>query len=198
MSTQPRPTHRRRPLSLRVWRNPLARGIDRVEAAIVLILISLWLVSLPIVATIASVRWADDSARSAEQLRSLTAVQATVQQNVQTPIGSADAAPVLITAPVSWTGSDGQLATGIVEVPATAVVGDHVTIWLDGAGRVVTPPPSPEALAGLMMVGGAGTWVLVGLLAFLVGWAVRRRLDRRRLRAWGQEWAQVEPGRHPF
>ena len=198
MSSQPRPAWRRRPLSLRVWRNPLARGIDRVEAAVVLILIVGWLVALPIVATVASVRWADAAADAAQQEQSLRSVQATVEQNVQAPIGSSDVAPVWITAPVSWTGPGGQPATGVVDVPATAVAGDHVTVWLDGAGRIVPAPRSPEALAGLAMLAGAGTWILIGLLALLVGWAVRRRLDRRRLRAWGQEWALVEPGRHPF
>jgi hypothetical protein len=176
----------------------LARGVDRIESAVTLILIALWLVTLPIVATVASVRWADASADATQRQQALRSVQAMVEQNVQVPIGAIDVAPVWITASVSWTGSDGRPATGVVEVPATAVVGDHVTVWLDGAGRIVPPPASPEALAGLTMLAGAGSWILLGLLALLVGWAVRRRLDRRRLRAWGQEWAQVEPGRHPF
>jgi len=176
----------------------LARGVDRAEAAVVLILISLWLVALPIVATVGSVSWADAAARSAEQQRSLASVQGVVEQNAQVPIGAGEATPVWIAAPVSWTGSDGQQATGIVEVPATAVVGDHVTVWLDGAGRVVPAPTSSESLAGLTMLVGAGTWILIGLVMFVLGWTIRRRLDRRRWRAWGQEWAQVEPGRHPF
>lgn len=198
MSTQPRPARRRRPFSLRVWRNPLARGIDRAEAAVVLILIAVWLVTLPVVASVASVSWANASAEAAQQQRSLTAVQAIVEQNVQAPIGAGDAMPVWVAAPVSWTGSDGQLATGVVDLPATAAVGDHVTVWLDSAGRAVSPPPSSDVLAGITMLLGAGSWILIGVLLLLAGWLVRRRLDRRRLRAWGQEWAQVEPGRHPF
>ena len=189
---------RRRPISLRVWRNPLARAVDRVEAALVLSLLAIWLVALPVVATVASTRWADASARSAEQLRSLTAVQAIIEQDAQVPIGAADVTPVSITAPVSWTGPGGQPATGVTDVPASAVAGDHVTVWLDATGRLVHAPESPTALAGLAMLLGAGSWILIGMLLLLVGWAVRRRLDRRRLRAWGQEWAQVEPGRHPF
>lgn len=197
MGRQPRPA-RRRPISLRVWRNPLARRSDRVEAALVLILVVVWLVSLPVVATIGSVRWADAVARSADQLRMLTTVQAVVEQTEPVTPGMAGPPPMSIIAPVSWTGSDGQLATGVVEVPASAGVGDRVPIWLDGAGRVVPAPPSPEALAGLTVFVGAVTWILLGLLMLLVGWGTRRRLDRRRLRAWAQEWAAVEPGRHPF
>jgi len=93
---------------------------------------------------------------------------------------------------------DGQEATGVAEVAATAAAGDHVTVWLDSAGRIVPAPASSESLAGLTLLVGAGTWILIGLVMLVLGWAVRRRLDRRRWRAWGQEWAQVEPGRHPF
>ena len=56
---QPQPARRRRPVWIQVWRNPLARGVDRAEAAVVLILLTLWLVALPIVATVGSVSWAD-------------------------------------------------------------------------------------------------------------------------------------------
>jgi hypothetical protein len=195
---QPQPARRRRPVWIQVWRNPLARGVDRAEAAVVLILLTLWLVALPIVATVGSVSWADSSARSAEQQRSLASVQAVVEQDAQLPIGAGEATPVWITVPVSWTGSDGQQATGVAEVAATAAAGDHVTVWLDSAGRIVPAPASSESLAGLTLLVGAGTWILIGLVLLVLGWAVRRRLDRRRWRAWGQEWAQVEPGRHPF
>lgn len=198
MATEPRPTRRRRPFLFRVWRHPLARRVDRAEAGTVLLLIVLWLAALPLVATIGSERWSDAAARSAGQQRSLTAVTAVVDQNAQVPVGATDGVPVWIPAPVSWTGSDGRPATGIADVSASAVAGDPVTVWLDAAGRIVAPPPSPAALAGLAVLLGAGSWVLIGLLLLLAGWAVRRRLDRHRLRAWGHEWAKVEPGRHPF
>lgn len=198
MRPQPSLIRRRGPFSLRVWRNPLARGLDRAEAAVVLLLVAVWLVTLPIVATVGSVRLADASAEAALQRQSETPVQAVVQQSVQLPIGSADAPPLWVTAPARWTGADGQPATGVVEVPATAAAGDRVTVWLDDAGRVVPAPASADALAGLTIVAGAGSWFLIGVLILLVGWAVRHRLDRRRLRAWEREWSQVEPGRHPF
>lgn len=38
-------TVRRRPLILRMWGNPLARGIDRTEAAFVLALLVVWLLT---------------------------------------------------------------------------------------------------------------------------------------------------------
>jgi hypothetical protein len=176
----------------------LARGVDRVEAVVVLVLTAIWLVALPIAATMASLSWADAAARASEQQQSLTAAEAVVEQGVPLPIGAADAAPVWITAPVSWTGPGGHPGTGTVEVPATAAAGDHVTVWLDGAGRLVPAPPSPEALAGTTILIGAGGWLLIGLSLLVLGRLIRRRLDRRRLSAWGQEWAQVEPGRHPF
>lgn len=197
MAVEPRPK-RRRPLSLRVWRNPLARGVDRVEAAVVLLLIVLAAAAVPVVAVVASASWSDAAAQSAAERRSLTAVAAIVDRSAQLPVGGTDGAPVWIPAPVSWTGSDGRRVTGVADVPAAAVAGDPVTIWLDPAGRIVPPPPGPAALAGLAVLVGAGSWVLIGLLLAGAGWAVRRRLDRLRLRAWGREWAEVEPGRHPF
>lgn len=197
MAVEPR-SKRRRPFALRVWCNPLARGVDRVEAGAVLLLIVFGLVALPVVATVASATWSDAAQRSAAERRSLTAVAAIVDQSAQLPLGTTDGAPVWIPAPVRWTGADGHRHTGVTDVPASAVAGDPVTVWLDPAGRIVSPPPGPAALAGLAVLVGAGSWILIGLLLLGAGWGVRRRLDRHRLRAWGREWAQVEPGRHPF
>lgn len=198
MSTQPRPVRRRRPLPLRVWRNPLARKIDRVEAAVVLVLAAIWLATLPIIATVGSVRLADATAQSDQQRGSSTAVQAIVEQDVQVPVGAADAPALWVAAPVRWVGPDGRPVTGVVDVPGIASAGDHITVWLDRAGRVEPAPTSTAALAGLTMMVGVGSWILIGLLMLAIGWTVRLRLDHRRLHAWEREWAQVEPGRHPF
>lgn len=189
---------RRRPFAVRVWRNPLARGVDRAEAAMVLLLILLGVAALPVVATLVSARWSDAAEKSAAQRRSLTAVVAIVDRSAQVAVGATDGTPVWLPAPVSWTGPDGRRVSGVTDVPASAVAGSPVTVWLDPAGRIVAPPAGPVALAGLAVLVGAGSWILIGLVLFVAGWAARRRFDRGRLRAWGQEWAQVEPGRHPF
>ena len=41
--------------ALRVWGNPLARGVDRAEAILIVGLFMIWLLTLPLIATVASV-----------------------------------------------------------------------------------------------------------------------------------------------
>ena len=74
---QRRPSHLA-PLSLRIWGNPLARGSYRAEAVLTAGLVILWLLSVPLIATIASAEWPVVQQRVVGVQNSQTAVVATL------------------------------------------------------------------------------------------------------------------------
>ncbi len=66
-----------------------------------------------------------------------------------------------------------------------------MTIWLDGAGNQVAAPSSRTASALTGAASGVGFFVLAVLgLAGAFG-VTRLVLERRRLRAWADDWDRV-------
>jgi hypothetical protein len=96
-------------------------------------------------------------------------------------------------AEASWTGPNGHARHGILPVDGSARAGQHVMIWVDGAGQPTISPmpkigaPLSAATIGLAMPG------FLALLLMLAGWIVRVTLNRRRLADWESEWRAVEP-----
>ncbi len=184
---------RRRPLAIRVWRSPLARGVDRAEAWWTWILLTAFLLALPILATIASVEWGELSNKAAAEAGAVTDVQATLISDARYDLTGYRSLPTDVTADATWTGRNGLVATGQIDVMPGARSGDHQTIWLDRSGALVPAPmTSTDAAVEAMLVGLTG-WLGVGLVLFGIWWIVRRRLDRRRWRAWAQEWEWAGP-----
>lgn len=184
---------RRRPLALRVWRNPLARRIDRTEATVTWTLVAVFLLSLPILATIASVQWGNLSAEAAAEESAATAVDAVLTSDATYPVSAYRSSPGDVTAQATWTGRNGLVGGGEIDVMPGARTGDHVVVWLDQAGdRVAAPMTTTDAAIEAALIGVSG-WVGLGLLLAGVWWVVRRRLDRHRWRAWAQEWECAGP-----
>jgi hypothetical protein len=187
---------RRKPLALRVWRSPLARRADRAEAALTWSMLVIWLLALPILATIGSVQWSALQARAASEQGSVVAADAVLTQDARFDPVTYRSTPTGVTAEATWTGRDGRPATGPVDAVPGSRAGDHVVIWLNPAGAVVAAPMTTldaAAQAGLMAAGG---WLGLGLLLIGGWWIGRARLDRRRWQAWAQEWETFEPGRN--
>jgi len=174
----------------------LARSTDRAETVLLVGLMVIWLVSVPLLATVASAAWPTVESRVlAEQGRDV-AVDAVLQSD--TPSVTMDPrSPAMVqpTAVASWLGRDGRLAQGTVTVGAGARAGDHLTVWLDAGGTVVDRPMTTQTAAGLLAAGTAGAWLVLGLTIAGVGRAIRWLFDRRRSRSWAQEWASFGAGR---
>ena len=189
--TRPR---RRRWFALRVWGNPLARGVDRAEAIFIVGLLMIWLLTLPLIATVASVEWTSIDSRLAADRVTDIAVDAVL---------TGDASPILVTreaigattASAYWTGRDGQPTSGVVHVAAGARSGEHITVWLDATGKVVAQPMSSVAAAGLTALAAGIAWLGLGLTMIGIWWAVRRRFDRLRWIEWEREWKAFTSGR---
>ena len=148
MSTTPSPTAgRRRPtgllwLSRVAWRNPLARGSDRAEAAFGVIVFVLWLLALPIVATAGSMCWPQIAAVADEEQRARHQTTAVLTTEAADFVFSDHGVPMTSQIPVSarWIAPDGSARSGPIDTQSGAKAGDVRTIWVDSTGGVTDPP----------------------------------------------------------
>jgi hypothetical protein len=178
---------------LRRWlpdHNPLRRGSDRAETAILLLLLFAFVGGAPIAAHAAgswtyamSTREAQAQEATLHQVRA-TLLQAAVSWGPNTYGDEANA---------RWKAPDGQMRTGQVPVPAGGATGSTVKIWVNQSGQPVDSPLQLSQVAGRADI--AGTLAIVGLAITLiiVGLACRWVLDRRRLAAWDADWLANGP-----
>jgi hypothetical protein len=180
---------------VRFWRwrhNPLRRPSDTAEAWIVL---GTWTVALA--GGVFAGQAADAAMRDSLAARraTMSTVSAVLTQDADKtpPVSTGDGGDGVVWAKVRWTAADGSSHTGLTRVEPRSKAGSTVGVWIDHRGELVSSPPSAtearlqSELAGALVAAGTGGAV-VGC-----GWAVRLRLDRRRLRDWETEWAQVDP-----
>jgi len=172
-------------------RNPLRRASDRAEAWIRAGLLALFLVAAP-VAAVAAGHWASHAWVQADsaQLHSVRAVLLRSADGLAGPAAAAGADPVWVRA--RWESDDGSVRTGEVLAPVGARPGTVVTVWLDAADQV-TSPPGPSMFAGAVMP----TMVLVVVIVAVTLKAALRLiqwfLNWRRLAAWEAAWATTGP-----
>jgi hypothetical protein len=81
----------------------------------------------------------------------------------------------------------------VVPVAGRPPAGRVVHLWVDGGGRVTTPPPGRADATLRGVVVAAGVALAGGLLLLGLWTGVRRRLDARNAQWWAREWARVEP-----
>ncbi|MEW2623700.1 hypothetical protein [Streptomyces sp. NPDC048106] len=183
--------------SPRVWlwrwrRNPLRRRADVLEGWLVL---GVWLLTVltGVLAGFAAARsvgqglareradWRPVAARVVAEVPDLSAERRHISDGDQ---GWAE---------VRWTVADGSVHTGRVRVVHGNEAGTRITVWTDSRGHLVgSPVTSGQAAFRAGLVG-----VLAGLGAAFVpftgGLLLRARLERRRMTAWGAEWARLGP-----
>jgi hypothetical protein len=182
-------------LAFRVWGSPLARDVDRAEAVLIVGLLLIWLLTLPLIATVASVEWTSVDSRLETDRATDIAVDAVLSGNAS-PSALTREAVGRSAARAAWTGRDGRPASGAIRVDAGAHAGDHVTVWLDASGTVVAQPMGSSTAVALTVLAAGGAWLALGLALAGTWWAIRRRLDRHRWNGWEQEWSSFAPGRN--
>ncbi|KAB1990318.1 Rv1733c family protein [Streptomyces triticiradicis] len=177
----------------RLWRwrdNPLRRRDDVIEAWIVLAVWTVFTVGGTF-AGLMTARTTDDAfARQQAERRAVTAVVLhDVPSAATVPRGTSGR---LMTT-VRWKAPDGSPRTGRTLVNTGTTAGSAVTVWQNDRGRLTFAPPTPATAAVESGLAGAAAVTAVAGLAFGAGTVARRRLDRRRVDAWGREWVLVEP-----
>jgi hypothetical protein len=177
----------------RLDRNPLRRGSDRIETAVLGVLLAVFLAATPFAAHVGE-SWAyATSAREAQAQRaSLHQVPATLLKAASAWNAYSNGRGVL-EVDAWWRAADGQVRTGEVFVPAGAAAGSTVLVWTNRAGQLTGPPLGPVQLTSRaqLAAGAAAGSLAVALLA--VAWLTRRSLNRRRLAAWDADWLATGP-----
>ena len=120
-------------------------------------------------------------------------VSAVLLEPVPGPLFSGNGANSwLVWSPARWV-AGGHPRTGDVPAPAGASAGTAVTVWLNRAGKVQTPPLTAAGARNRILI--AVMFALAGLTALLTVAAVAARwaLDRKRIASWEAGWLSVGP-----
>jgi hypothetical protein len=171
----------------RLDRNPLRRGIDRLETCL---LVGLF-VALAVVTPFATRLAGNASYTGAlharqEQLATRHQVRAVLTDDASRSSEYSLSAYVLT--PATWTSVAGAHRSGEVPAPAGSAKGTLVTVWTDGSGYLTGPPlgisdvVSQADAASTAVIVGAGVVYLAGAAA------IRQLLYRRRMAAWDADW----------
>lgn len=196
MHAQPPSPFLRLARSLRPGGNPLARGVDRAEAAVVVVVVLLALVLVPVLLTLGSVihgGLVEQGRREAATRHETVAVL-----TADAPVTVAGTPGMVVSAKVKvaarWELADGTTRTGRVEADEGLHAGAQVRIWVDDTGTPTAAPLSTQdATAMGVLVAVMGWLAATGVLA-VIWWLLHRVFDRRRYRAWDEEWARLGPG----
>ena len=171
---------------LRLDRNPLRRGSDRAETAMLVVLLAAFLAGAPLAAHAAG-SWA-----YATSIREAQVQQATLRQ---VPATLLQAAPSNISneANARWKAPDGQVRTGQIFAPSGAPAGSTVMVWVNQAGQLTDSPLQRSQVTGRADMARALVVAALAAVLGIVGLVGRWALDRRRLTAWDAEWLATEP-----
>ena len=178
---------------LRGWRpdrNPLRRGSDRAETAVLGVLLAVFLAGAPFVAHAAGSWTYATSAREAQaQQAALHQVRATLLQAAPSWSISEGGAETQ----ARWKAPDGKTRTGQVFVTSDAPAGSTVMVWVNQVGQLTDSPLRHSQVTGRSDLVRVLAVAALAVVLIVVGWAARWALDRRRLAAWDAEWLVTGP-----
>jgi hypothetical protein len=175
-------------------RNPLRRRSDRVETAVVGVLVAAFCVGAPFAAHVAD-NWTY-TASLREQQAEMAAwhqVRATVVWTTPEMNGYASAAGTSPEVMARWKAPDGQVRTGLLYVIGGARAGGTFIVWTDRAGQLTSPPLQKSQIATRADLDEALAVAALAIVLLAVGGLAHRALDRYRLAAWGADWLATGP-----
>ena len=175
-------------------RGSVARPSDRVQGALLGLVVFLALIALPVAASFGSETYASEQGRSARQLDERTQVTATLLTDGPEITVNSRTGVVGNGQPTdaTWLLPDGTRKVGKVVADEGTLKGHTQPVWVDRAGNPVDPPLSSAGVAIDAVVVGLGLWL--GALASLAALYVLSVLFLNRLRyaRWQQEWFAVQ------
>jgi hypothetical protein len=173
--------------------NPLRRRSDLIEAWLVPAMIAVFLTVGPLLAAAVGLWVHADNVAAQRADRSWHRVSAVLLQPAPGPLMSDNGANSwLVWTPARWTAGGQQ---HVAKVPATSgtSAGAVVPVWLNSAGRVQPPPPTPAGARDRITTGVSFAIAALALLLTGVALVARRLLDRRRIADWEAAWLSVGP-----
>lgn len=179
---------------LRPDRNPLRRGCDRAEAALLAALLGVFLVAVPLAAIIGGgraygagmrVERAEQAARHPVPAVLLAAARERGYEGYKPRV------------PARWTAPDGTPRSGRIMAPPGTPAGRTATLWGDASGQPTGKPLQVADVIGqaivtaivVAMIAAAAAGSALVCAAALARWV----LFRWRLAAWDAEWRAVGP-----
>lgn len=174
---------------LRPDRNPLRRGSDRAETAMLAVLLAAFLAGAPFAANAA---WAWTHAANAREAQAQQSASHQVKATLlQTAPWNTEGYGSEVNA--RWTAPDGRPRTGQILAFSSTTAGTTVMIWVSQAGQLTNPPLQPSEVTG--RTDPAAGLAVAALAAVLIVAALTgcRALDRRRLAEWDAEWLAAGP-----
>jgi hypothetical protein len=175
-------------------RNPLRRGSDRAETAMLGVLLAMFLAGVPFAVHLAG-NWTYAGSVRQQQVdrATLHQVPATLLQAIPDPPGYANMPGTAPVVKARWKAPDGQVRTGELYVPGGAKVGSTITVWVNQAGQLTDPPLQSYQVASRADLNETLAVATLAAALILVAWLGRWALDKRRLAAWDADWLATGP-----
>jgi hypothetical protein len=177
----------------RLDRNPLRRGIDRLETCLLVGLFMALTAGAPF-AVRAATHAAYGQAVHArqEQLATSHEVRAVLTSKAPPVSGYSLDASALTEA--TWTSFAGVHRSGLVPAEPGSPKGTTVAVWTDdGTGSLVSPPLTTAEAAAQADAAMVGAIVGTGLLYLVGAGLIVHLANRRRIAAWEADWQATAP-----
>jgi hypothetical protein len=176
-----------------VDRNPLRRGIDRVERLLWLILVIAFFYAGPTVVPMAGQAARAGGMAEVKREQSWQQVKAVLLRHAPYQAYGYNASGA-VWVKGRWQAPDGRRQYGLVPTVVGAPAGTVVRVWVNHAGQLTNAPPlTARDIGGRVLafkvLAGIGLAVTLLLLACMIRWLT----NRRRLAYWGCEWATIGP-----
>ncbi|HTX85861.1 MAG TPA: hypothetical protein VME44_27060 [Streptosporangiaceae bacterium] len=174
--------------------NPLRRGVDKLESAVITSLIIAFLIAAPLLAIFAAgaVGAAGTTERNAEsQWRPVTA---TLQQSAAEGTIGLDGDWETAWVKAQWTiMPGGAKKTGQVAVALNAQAGQHVTVYVTPTGQLTHEPLTRAEVAERTVMAAVACPVALAVVLTIAIGATRILANRRRMAGWAREWKATGP-----
>lgn len=173
-------------------RNPLRRGIDRLEICLLVGLFAVIAVVTPFAARLAGhASYAAGLQARQEQLANRHQVQAALTKDAGPVSGYSISAYVLT--PATWTSVTGVLRSGEVPAEPGSREGTSISVWTDRNGYLDSPPLDVSEAASQADAATVGVIVASGIVYIVGAAAIKQLLNRRRMAAWDADWVTTAP-----
>ncbi|MBN3508732.1 hypothetical protein JYB55_07750 [Mycolicibacterium septicum] len=164
-------------------RNPLVRGVDRIESAMLVALTLLCMLALPIAASTGTLVHDARARAYSEEAHARHQVIAIAMADGH---GGVSGRKVAFTARATWR-FDGRDHDGVLEWPTRPKKGAQQDIWVNSEGVSVRAPGSPARAVGEAVLVTLSVWVAMAAGAAVLAYAVHRKFDRARSAEWDRE-----------
>lgn len=173
--------------------NPLARGSDRLEGVLLVVVLTMPLLALPLSLVVGAQTHAEQLRESRHQARSRTPVTAVLLEEAVSEVPAIRGASAVSETPAYWQTPEGAFRTGTVAAEVGTPAREGVRIWVDERGEKVRSPMSGGGALREGLAAAASLWLAVLFGCVGLFWGARCLLDRVRRWGWQREWAMFGP-----